>query len=108
MRSNPARLLVVLLSGFLIAPPRAMAATLVEKGQARAVIIVPEKPSPVVETSARLLRDHIRQMSGAVLPVRGEDQITGSPSKEQPWILVGEGKRTNELGLGSKGLGPGG
>src|SRR5262245_36691335 len=84
------------------------AATLVEKGQGRAVIILPEKPSPVVEGAARVLRDHIRQMSGAELPIRTEDKITGSPTQEQAWILVGEGKLTEKQGLTGKGLGPGG
>ena len=65
-------------------PPQAPAATLVEKGQARAVIIVPEKPSPVVENAARVLRDHIKQMSGAELPIRTEDQVTGSPRPTRP------------------------
>ena len=35
---------------------------------AGAVIIVPETPSPVAQGAARVLRDHIRQMSGAELP----------------------------------------
>src|SRR5436309_2725348 len=108
MRSNPARLLMVLLSGFFIAQPQATAATLVEKGQARAVIIVPEKPSAVVENAARVLRDHLKQMSGAELPIRTEDRITGSPTKDEAWILVGEGNLTEKLGLTSKGLGAGG
>src|SRR5262249_17231239 len=82
--------------------------TLVEKGQARAVIIVPEKHSPVVENAARVLRDHIRQMSGAELPIRTEDKITGSPTQEQAWVLVGEGKLAEKLGLTAQGLGPGG
>src|SRR6202158_3510813 len=84
------------------------AVTLVEKGQARAVIILPERPSPVVEGAARVLRDHIRQMSGAELPIRTEDRITGSPTLDHAWVLVGEGKLTDKLGLTSKGLGPGG
>ncbi len=84
------------------------AATLVEKGRSRAVIILPEKPSPVVEGAARVLRDHIRQMSGAELAIRTENRITGSPTKDLAWVLVGEGKLTNKEGLSSKGLGPGG
>jgi Domain of unknown function (DUF4838) len=90
------------------APLCADAATLVEKGKARAVIIVPEKPSAVVANAARVLRDHLKQMSGAELPIHTEDRITGPPSKEQVWVLVGEGKRTRKQGLTSKGLGPGG
>src|SRR4051812_10036509 len=108
MRSISARLLMVLLSGFFIAPPQATAATLVDKGQARAVIIVPEKPSPVVENAARVLRDHIKQMAGAELPIRAEGRITVSPSQDQVWVLLGEGRLAKKLGLTSKGLGPGG
>jgi len=108
MKASPARLLVVLLSGCLIAHPQATAATLVEKGQPRAVIIVPETPSPVVANAARVLRDHIKQMTEAELPIRTEDRITGSPSQDQAWVLVGEGKLAKKLGLTSKGLGPGG
>lgn len=89
-------------------PLLADAATLVEKGKARAVIIVPEKPSPVVANAAHVLRDHIQQMSGAELPIRTENKIMGSPSRDQAWVLVGEGKLTDKLGLTSKGLGPGG
>jgi hypothetical protein len=47
-------------------------------------------------------------MSGAELPIRKEDQITGEASQEEAWILVGEGKLTEKLGLTSKGLRPGG
>jgi hypothetical protein len=99
---------VILLSGFLLAPLPATAATLVDRGQARAVIIIPKSPSPVVENAARLLRDHIKQISGAELPIRTEDQITGSPSQEQAWILVGESKLTEKFGVTGKGLGAGG
>jgi hypothetical protein len=89
-----------------VTPARAV--TLVEKGQARAAIIVPAKPSPVVANAARVLRDHLKQMTGAELPIRTEDRITGSPSQDQAWVLVGEGNLAGKLGLTSKGLGPGG
>src|SRR5689334_22601185 len=102
-------LAVFVLSGFFTAGPNAgQAATLVEKGQPRAVIILPEKPSPVAEGAARVLQAHIQQMSGAELPIRSESRITGDATPDRPWILVGEGKLTEKLGLTSKGLGPGG
>lgn len=107
MRSRPARLLMVLLIAF-VTHPLARAATLVEKGQARAVIIVPAKPSPVVQNAARVFQDHIKQISGAELPIRTEGKITGSPSQEQVWILIGESRLTEKLGLTSKWLGAGG
>ena len=100
-------LFVVLIALFIALSP-ATAATIVEAGQARAVIIVPEKPSPVILNAARVLQAHIKQMSGAELPIRTEDKITGSPSKDQAWILVGEGKMTKKFGLTSKGLSAGG
>jgi hypothetical protein len=101
-----ARFLVVVC--FCISGVHATAATLVEKGQARAVIIVPEKATPVVQNAARVLQSHIKQMSGAELPIRTEDKITGSPSNAQAWVLVGASKLTEKFGLSSKGLGAGG
>jgi len=91
-----------------LVPIPSSAATLVEKGKPRAVIILPEKASPVAEGAARVLRDHIRQMSGAELPMRREDQITAPATQDQAWILIGEGKLTEKLGLTSKGLKSGG
>jgi len=102
------RIIAALFILVVVSPLLADAATLVKKGQPRAVVIVPDKPSPVVANAARVLRDHIKQMSGAELPIRTEDKITGSPSRDQPWVLVGECKLTEKLGLTSKGLGPGG
>jgi hypothetical protein len=84
------------------------ATSLVEEGRPRAVIILPQKASPAAQAAARVLRDHLRQMSGAELPVRTEDRVKGESSKDQAWILVGEGKLTAKLGLSSKGLGAGG
>jgi hypothetical protein len=49
MGATAARLLLVLLGGLFSAGSQAAAATLVEKGEARAVIIVPENPTTVVE-----------------------------------------------------------
>jgi hypothetical protein len=112
MQRNPFRIglvtLLFLSGSFPAHPMAAHAVTLVEKGEPRGVIILPEKPSPIVEAAARVLQDHIRQMSGARLPIRTEDRITDSPSRALAWILVGQGKSTAKLGLTSKGLGPGG
>ena len=79
---------VLLMTTAFSTPSRA--ATLVEKGRGRAIIILPEKPSPVAEGAARVLRDHIRQMSGAELPLRTEDRLgPRSPSRhfrETRWL----------------------
>jgi hypothetical protein len=95
-----------LLTAACATPARAV--TLVEKGKARAVIVLPDKPSPAAEAAARVLREHVRQMSGAELPVRMEGLVKGEPNAEEAWVLVGEGKLTGKLGLSSKGLGAGG
>jgi len=106
---HPRFLVSLLLSGLLCADPTAgHAATLVEKGHPKAVIVLQEKPSPAAERAARVLHDHIQQISGAELPIQTEDKIPESPPKDQAWILIGEGKRVGKLGLSSKGLGPGG
>src|SRR5262245_54304249 len=84
------------------------AATLVEKGQPKAVIVLPEKASPSVAQAAKVLQAHVKQMSGAELPMRTEDKVGDAPAKDEAWVLVGEGKLTAKLGLTSKGLGPGG
>src|SRR5262245_40783333 len=99
-------LVAFLAATVLVVPARA--ATLVEKGESRAIIVLPEKPSPGIEQAAGILRDHLRQMSGADLPIRREDQIAGAPSSMQAWILVGEGRLAAKFGLSTKGLGPGG
>jgi hypothetical protein len=62
----------------------------------------------VVLNAARVLQAHIKQMSGAELPIRTEDKITGAPSLDQAWVLAGEGKLTQKFDLSGKGLGAGG
>jgi hypothetical protein len=100
--------LVALLGAFFLEPRLTTAATLVEKGQSRAVIIVPTKASAIIQNAARVLRDHIQQISGAELPIHAEDKIKGTASAKQAWIFVGEGTLTEKLGLTSKGQKAGG
>src|SRR5262249_39161239 len=50
----------------------------------------------------------VRQITGAVLPVRAEGTITGMPSADQPWVLVGEGRLAQAQGFSTANLGPGG
>lgn len=102
------RRVLVLAAALLLSPAASRAATLVEKGEARAVIVLPEKPAPAVERAARILRDHIKEVSGADLPILTEDKVTGPPAADRVWVLVGEGKFTAKEGLSGKGLGPGG
>src|ERR1017187_4210378 len=96
MRIIAVFLLALIAATVFVVPTHAI--TLVEKGKARAVIVLPEKPSPVAEGAARVLRDHIKQMSGAELPIRTEDRMPGSPTQDQAWVLIGVGKLTDKLG----------
>src|SRR5262249_13222616 len=60
----PGALVLAFAAGlFAACPAAARAAPLVEKGQPRAVIVLPEKPSPAAERAARVLRDHVKQIS---------------------------------------------
>ena len=105
IRTVNARILFHLL-WFSAALP-AGALTLVENGQPRAVIITPDQPSPSAKLGAQILRDHIKQISGAELPILRESTVSGEPTDERAWVFVGEGKQTVKLGLSSKSLGPG-
>ena len=94
---------------------------LVERGQPRAVIVLPARTGPrsVEAGSARILSDHLRLMSGARLEIRREDEL-GPPNADggrlafpqqgdkDAFILVGESEVAGRLDLTSEGLGPGG
>lgn len=87
---------------------RAPAMTLVEDGRARAVIILPEKPSPAAREGARVLQEHILQISGAELPIAAENEVSSGPAATRGWVLVGEGRLSEDRGFSVKTLGPGG
>ena len=107
--SQPGRFISFLAGCVLIAfPTTGQAVTLVEKGRPRAIIVLPTNPSASARSSARLLQEHIRQISSAELPIRTEDKAADSPTRTEAWILVGEGQLTEKFRLSSKGLGPGG
>lgn len=94
------------------------------EGRAAAVVVLPDTALPrgVESVAARVLVDHLRQMSGARLEVRRErelgqvdvrgGQLASEPGKLGPgvqtFVLVGEGELARKLGLTSEGLGPGG
>lgn len=83
------------------------AVTLVENGQARAVIVLADAPSPAAELGSRILRDHLRQISGAELKIMKES-AAAAPTAEKPWILIGQAKLAAEMNLSAQGLGAGG
>jgi hypothetical protein len=94
--------------------------TLVSDGQADAVIVVPSKASRAAAEGARILSDHLFEMSGARLKVLKESDLgrvkvvggriepASANAIAKTFILVGESKLAKELGQSSEGLGPGG
>lgn len=95
------------------------AVTLVSNGQPKAVIVLPSKPSRAAREGAKILAEHIEQISGARLKVLKEDEISqakvvdgrieaSGKSVAEVFILVGESELARQLGATSEGLGPGG
>ncbi len=98
--------------------------TLVAGGRAKAAVIVSagSTPTSAPAMAAKILCDHLAQMTGAKLPIlREEDagpaQIEGGrlrfeggrvPPEAESFILVGESDLTRRLGADSTGLGSGG
>jgi hypothetical protein len=103
---NPFRCALALVP--LLAASPAGAVQLVAEGQARAVIVTPAQQSPAAKRAAVILREHVRQISGAALPIRTEREVNGEPTAREAWVLVGEGPLANKLGFTTETLGPGG
>ena len=93
--------------------------TLVSEGRTDAVIVVPAAASRAAAAGAKILSEHLFEISGARLKVLKEDQLQqvsvtdGCIKVTQPqgittFILVGEGELAKKLGASSEGLGPGG
>ncbi len=94
-------------------------ASIVQNGVATSIIVLPANPSPAAEEGAKILSDHLTQISGAQVEtlketdlkdVRIEDGkiVTSSKDDVETFILVGEGELTQKLGVTSEDLGPGG
>ena len=97
---------------------------LVADGQPKALIVLPAKDvaSDIESAAARILADHVFQMSGVKLPVLREDglgdvkiddeRLVPEPGTVdegvQTFVLVGEGGLAKRLGMTAEGLGPGG
>jgi len=94
--------------------------TLVADGRPNAVIVVPSNASRAAGEGARILCEHLSEMSGTRLRVLKENELqgvkvtnasietTGPQAGIKTYILVGEGELANKIGQSSKGLGPGG
>ena len=96
------------------------ALTLVLEGQPKAMILLSTKPSRAAVEGAKILSDHIRQISGVHLKITKENSIGHArvvdgriklgPRKNtvETLILIGESDLAGKLGVTSKNLGPGG
>ncbi|MBE2204630.1 MAG: DUF4838 domain-containing protein [Chthoniobacterales bacterium] len=79
----------------------ARAFDLVREGEARAVIVTPENPLPVVEYAAREFQDHVKKSSGVALEIVSEDSV---PNDSRAKIFIGSGKAATEAALHTEGL----
>ena len=77
---------------------------LAKDGKAKAVIVLSEAPSSAARKAAKVLSDHLFQISGARLEVVKESAIP----KNARFIAIGESSLTRKLEVTAKGLGPGG
>lgn len=96
------------------------AVTLIADGQTKAIIAVPLKASRAATDGAKILCEHLYEMSGAHLKVLKEKDLgqvrivdghiepASAEAAAKTFILVGEGELVKKLGQSSKGLGPGG
>lgn len=66
-------------------PMNCQAMEIVSDGKAKATVVVPSDPSPVVLYAAQELRDHIKMATGVKLPIRKEGT---DPAPENP-IYIG-------------------
>ena len=79
---------------------RADSFALVRDGRPVATIVLAAEPSAAADLAATELREHVRKITGALLPIAYDD----SPV-EGPKILVGESALTRALGLRSMSFG---
>lgn len=68
--------------------------TLVRDSKPCATIVVAKDPTPSAQLAALELQYHIQKITGALLPVRTDQEETGGTR-----ILIGESKETNLLGI---------
>ena len=93
--------LFLLLAGlFLAVPATRLAAetSLVENGQARAEIVIAEKPARMTKLAARELQTYLEKISGAKL------EIVSTPTAGKAHVFLGRSSHTEALKLATDGL----
>lgn len=111
-------IVLALCSLAIAAPASAAGLTLVADGKPQALIVLPDAPSAAAKQAAAVLRDHLREISGATLQIVAEKalgetsvrdgRLAASAQSASAFILVGEGALVGKLGVSSAGVGPGG
>ncbi len=82
---------------------RSSAFDLVIDGEPVAVVVVPDYPFPSVEYAAEELQHHVRQASGAELPIVREGDLAGDVT---PRVYLGSCEATKAAGLDLETLAP--
>ena len=67
--------------------------TLSRDGKSDYVIVIPKQATPVEQTAARELQEHLAKVSGAVLPIVSEAEAPPN----RPRIVLGDGALTRKL-----------
>jgi hypothetical protein len=119
VRFHTAGLLLGIVALLLSPALRAGELRLTEDGQPRSVIVLatPLRPS---DFATKILVSHIKQISGATVPVLQEKQLgevriengrltpADAKAAAETYLLVGEGELTRRLGVTLEGIGAGG
>lgn len=95
------RVLVVLLVPLVVTGCAVGDLALVQQGRPNCCIVLDDQPSRAAREAAAELQSHIRQMSGAQVPV-----VSGSGAPAGVRILLGESALTAQLGLSADALAP--
>lgn len=99
---NVARLIVLIAA---LSATSGFSFELVRDGKPTAIIVLADDSAAAAREGARILTEHIEQISGAKLETIRESQLTDDRSN---LILVGQSGLTADLGATAEGLGPGG
>ncbi len=94
---------MLLAASFLTSGTVQAEALIVDRGEATAVIVIPEQPPSSVRMAASELQEYILKMSGATLPILSEAD-EGQDDAAQTRIYLGNSRHTERLGVSGQGL----
>ena len=107
MKTSTAATLLAMMAAVTTVPlaTAATALELVRAGQPTGTIVIPDEPLPPVRFAAAELQYHVREATGATLPIRSEGGMDPGASGI---LYLGACTRTASVGLHSEGLPPNG